>query len=108
MGTDHWWTDPAGRARDHAGASHHPTRTPRNRTSSSCGSLRLLRHDRYVFHIQQPGQRGREYLDPATYPSDWEGYRTRWETGHALAALLSVGALGAMLRAWLVERDGEV
>ena len=45
---------------------------------------------------------------PATYPSDWEGYRTRWETGHALAAFLSVVALGAMLRAWLVERDGEV
>jgi Domain of unknown function (DUF1772) len=44
---------------------------------------------------------------PATYPSDWEVYRTRWETGHAVAALLSVGALGAMLRAWLVERDGE-
>ena len=45
---------------------------------------------------------------PASYPSDWQSYRARWETGHALAALLSVFALGALLRAWVIERNREV
>ena len=45
---------------------------------------------------------------PASYPSDWQSYRARWETGHALAALLSLFALGALLRAWVIERNREV
>jgi len=42
---------------------------------------------------------------PASVPPDWHAYRLRWEIGHALAAALSVIALAAMLRAWLIERD---
>ena len=45
---------------------------------------------------------------PASYPSDWQSYRARWETGHALAALLSLFALGVLLRGWVMERDREV
>src|SRR5262249_34173159 len=44
---------------------------------------------------------------PASYPSDWQSYRARWETGH-VAALLSLFALGVLLRAWVMERDCEV
>jgi hypothetical protein len=47
----------------------------------------------------------------ATLPSDWPAYRLRWETGHALAALLAVVGLVAMVRAYFVEtsqsRGGE-
>ena len=46
-----------------------------------------------------------------TLPSDWPAYRLRWETGHALAALLAVIGLVAMVRAYFVEtsqsRGGE-
>jgi hypothetical protein len=38
-----------------------------------------------------------------TLPSDWPAYRLRWETGHALAALLAVIGLIAMARAYFVE-----
>jgi hypothetical protein len=48
---------------------------------------------------------------PTTLPSDWPTYRLRWETGHALAALLAVIGLAAMVRAYFVEtspsRGGE-
>src|SRR5262249_50463962 len=36
---------------------------------------------------------------PATLPPDWTTYRLRWETGHALAALMSVVGLGTLVRA---------
>jgi hypothetical protein len=39
----------------------------------------------------------------STLPSDWPAYRLRWETGHALAALLAVIGLVAMVRASFVE-----
>ncbi|HUD51394.1 DUF1772 domain-containing protein [Parvibaculum sp.] len=35
----------------------------------------------------------------ATMPADWQGFRLRWEVGHALAALLSIVALLALIRA---------
>lgn len=41
---------------------------------------------------------------PATLPADWPAYRIRWEGGHALAALLSVIALGALVLAFDRER----
>ena len=35
---------------------------------------------------------------PASYPSDWQSYRARWETGHALAFIpLCSGRLAASL-----------
>lgn len=40
----------------------------------------------------------------ATLPADWPDYRLRWETGHALAAALSLIGLAALLRAYLRER----
>lgn len=40
---------------------------------------------------------------PATLPPNWTNYRLRWETGHALAALLAVVALVAVARSWLME-----
>lgn len=42
---------------------------------------------------------------PATVPLDWTGYRVRWETGHAVAPLLSVVSLAALIRAFLQERQ---
>lgn len=45
---------------------------------------------------------------PTSLPPDWQRYRMQWEAGHALAALLSVIALVAVLRAWLIERDREM
>jgi len=38
-------------------------------------------------------------------PPDWGGYRAQWETGHVIAAMLSILALAALIRAWLIERD---
>jgi hypothetical protein len=40
---------------------------------------------------------------PTMLPSDWSAYRLRWETGHALAAVLAGVGLVAMLRAYFVE-----
>jgi hypothetical protein len=40
---------------------------------------------------------------PTMLPSDWPAYRLRWETGHALAAVLAVVGLVAMIRAYFVE-----
>lgn len=34
---------------------------------------------------------------PTTLPADWGSYRARWETGHALAALLAIVGLAAVL-----------
>ena len=42
---------------------------------------------------------------PSSLPPDWQSFRLRWETGHALAALLAIVALVALVRAWLIERD---
>jgi hypothetical protein len=38
-----------------------------------------------------------------TLPGNWAQYRLRWEVGHSLAALLSVMALAALVRARLME-----
>ncbi len=39
----------------------------------------------------------------ASLPADWAAYRLRWETGHAVAAFLSIVGLIAVVRAWIVE-----
>ncbi len=38
---------------------------------------------------------------PHTLPAGWHALRTQWETGHAIAAALSIVALAASLKAWL-------
>jgi len=40
----------------------------------------------------------------SSIPPDWPSFRLRWEIGHALAAILSVVAIIALVRAWLIER----
>jgi Domain of unknown function (DUF1772) len=41
----------------------------------------------------------------ATVPLDWTSYRMRWESGHAIAALLSVVSLAALIRAFVKEQQ---
>lgn len=43
----------------------------------------------------------------ATLPQDWPSYRLQWESGHALAALLSVIGLVAAIRGYLVDRRAQ-
>jgi hypothetical protein len=42
---------------------------------------------------------------PASIPPDWTSYRLQWEIGQALAAILSIAAIAALLRAWFIERE---
>ena len=42
---------------------------------------------------------------PSTIPPDWQSFRLRWEIGHALAAMLSLGAIVSLICAWFIERD---
>jgi Anthrone oxygenase len=42
---------------------------------------------------------------PSSMPADWESYRLRWESGHALAAVLAIVAIVALVRAWFIERE---
>jgi hypothetical protein len=39
----------------------------------------------------------------ATLPSDWTTYRLRWETGHAIAALMSIIGLVTLVQARMIE-----
>ena len=43
----------------------------------------------------------------ATVPLDWTSDRMRWESGHTIAALLSVVSLAALIRAFLQERSSD-
>jgi hypothetical protein len=36
-------------------------------------------------------------------PSNWTSYRVRWETGHGVAAMLSVVSLAALVWAYRIE-----
>jgi hypothetical protein len=40
----------------------------------------------------------------ATLPPDWTTSRLHWETGHAIAALLSFVSLAAVIRAYMKEK----
>jgi hypothetical protein len=40
-------------------------------------------------------------LTPATLPPSWPALRAKWETGHAIAAVLAIVAIAASLKAWL-------
>jgi hypothetical protein len=51
------------------------------------------------FSLNDPVNKAVSGWTIATLPPDWPVYRTRWETGHALSALLSVAALIAIARA---------
>jgi len=42
---------------------------------------------------------------PTGLPLDWAAYRTRWEAGHAIAALLSVVSLAALVWAFVKEQQ---
>jgi hypothetical protein len=49
-----------------------------------------------------------------TIPANWDSLRNRWEVGHALSAILNIGALVALLSAllrsdpWLPRNSGEI
>lgn len=51
------------------------------------------------FIFNDPVNRALSGWTAATLPPAWPDLRLRWETGHALAALLSLTALVALLRA---------
>jgi uncharacterized membrane protein YhaH (DUF805 family) len=53
------------------------------------------------FVFNQPVNKAVDGWTPATLPPDWSDYRLRWETGHALAALLSVLAFVTLLRQYI-------
>ncbi len=42
---------------------------------------------------------------PSSIPADWESYRLRWESGHAVAAILAIAGIVALVRAWFIERE---
>jgi hypothetical protein len=51
------------------------------------------------FVFNAPVNQAVSHLTTATLPADWQTLRRQWETGHAIAAVLSVVALGAVIRA---------
>jgi hypothetical protein len=57
------------------------------------------------FLFNQPVNAALNAWTPSSMPPDRESYRLRWETGHALAAILSIVAIVSLVRAWLIERD---
>jgi hypothetical protein len=52
------------------------------------------------FVFNNPVNRAVNGWTTATLPSDWPDYRLRWETGHALAALLAVVGLATTALSW--------
>ena len=56
------------------------------------------------FVFNEPVNKAITNWTPATLPSNWTDYRLRWEAGHAIAALFSVAALAALVRARMIER----
>lgn len=50
------------------------------------------------FALNDPVNRAVNHWTATTLAPDWAGYRMRWETGHALAAVCAVVAFVALLR----------
>jgi hypothetical protein len=57
------------------------------------------------FVLNDPVNAALNTWTPTSIPPYWSSYRLQWEVGHTLAAILSCGALMALLRAWLILRD---
>lgn len=55
------------------------------------------------FVLNAPVNDALSHWTPASLPPDWESYRFRWESGHAIAALLSIVGLAALVRARFIE-----
>ncbi len=55
------------------------------------------------FVFDDPVNRAFNSWTTTTIPADWPHYRAQWETGHALAALLSLVAFGFLVWAWRRE-----
>jgi hypothetical protein len=58
------------------------------------------------FVLNDPVNAALNTWTPSSIPPYWSSYRLQWEVGHALAAILSCLALMALLRAWLILREG--
>jgi hypothetical protein len=56
------------------------------------------------FVLNEPVNRAVAGWTPATMPPDWTVFRIRWETGHAIAALLSAVALMLLIVAYVRDR----
>ena len=57
------------------------------------------------FLLNQPVNVAVASWTPTSMPSDWTAYRTQWEAGHAVAAMLSVVSLMALAWAYVKERQ---
>ena len=57
------------------------------------------------FVLNKPVNAAVSSWTPTGLPLDWAAYRTRWEAGHAIAALLSVVSLAALVWAYVKERQ---
>ena len=55
------------------------------------------------FLLNQPVNVAVASWTPTSMPSDWASYRTRWEAGHAIAAMLSVVSFTALAMAYVKE-----
>jgi hypothetical protein len=68
---------------------------------ANCGYAGMLAA---FFFINQPVSRAVASWTPTSLPPDWMVYRARWETGHAIAAVLAVVSLVALIRAYMGEK----
>jgi hypothetical protein len=75
----------------------HPARLRVYLIASLCYALMLI----CFFVFNNPVNQALNGWTAATMPADWMRYRTQWEIGHALAALLSVIAFIVLIRARL-------
>lgn len=58
------------------------------------------------FVFNNPVNRAVATWTGAALPHEWPNYRLRWETGHALAALLSIIGAAAAFRGYQADRSG--
>ena len=70
---------------------------------ANCGYAGMLAA---FFFFNQPVNRAVALWTPTSLPSDWIVYRARWETGHAIAAVLAVVSLVALIWAYVREKGG--
>jgi len=79
-------------------------KTPQTRLLSAMAAAAYTAMLITFFLFNDPVNKAITNWTPATLPSNWADYRLRWEVGHAIAALFSVAALAALVRARMIER----
>ena len=81
----------------------HRRRNRRTRVLTLAASLAYAAMIAVFFALNAPVNAAVSHWTPATLPKDWPAFRLQWETGHAIAALLSAIGLAALVRAWLID-----